>query len=76
MRQFNICITNCCVTIQNRVNLDDFVSKSKQRKLLNQNLFQNLFKVKAVQDRPKKIRKVRQFYNCITNCFMTIQKKG
>ena len=46
---------------------------SKQQKLLNQNLFQNILKVKAVQNRPQNIRKVRQFYICITNCFMTIQ---
>ena len=76
MRQFNIWITNCCVTIQNRVNFADFVSNSKQRKLLNQNLFQNIFKVKAVQNRPQNIRKVRQFYICKTNCFMTIQNRA
>ena len=51
VRQFNICITNCCMTIQNRVNFADFVSNSKQRKLQNQNLFQNIFKVKAVKNR-------------------------
>ena len=61
------------MTIQNRVNFADFVSNSKQRKLLNQNLFQNIFKVKVVQNRPQNIRKVRQFYICITNCFVTIQ---
>ena len=39
VRQFNICINNCCMTIQNRVNFADFVRNSKQRKLQNQNLF-------------------------------------
>ena len=39
------------MTIQNRVNFADFVSNSKQRKLQNQNLFQNIFKVKAVKNR-------------------------
>ena len=29
---------------------------SKQQKLLNQNLFQKIFKVKAVQNRPQNIR--------------------
>ena len=76
MRQLNIWISNCFVTIQNRVNFADFVSNSKQRKLLNQNLFQNIFKVKAVQNRPQNIRKVRQFYICKTNCFMTIQNRA
>ena len=63
------------MTIQNRVNFADFVSNFKQRKLLNQNFFQNIFKVKVVQNRPQNIRKVRQFYICITNCFMTIQNR-
>ena len=63
------------MTIQNRVNFADFVSNFKQRKLLNQNFFQNIFKVKVVQNRPQNIRKVRQFYICITNCFMTIQSR-
>ena len=41
LRQFNICITN---TNTNTItNFDDFVSYSKQRKLLNQHLFQNIF---------------------------------
>ena len=61
------------MTIQNRVNFADFVSNFKQRKLLNQKFFQNIFEVKAVQNRPQNIRKMRQFYICITNCFMTIQ---
>ena len=55
MRQLNIWITNCCVTIQNRVNFANFVRNSKQRKLPNQNLFQNIFKVKAVQNRVQNI---------------------
>ena len=41
----------------------------------NQNFFQNIFEVKAVQNRPQNIRKMRQFYICITNCFMTIQNR-
>ena len=61
------------MTIQTRVNFADFVSNFKQRKLLNQHFFQNIFKVKVVQNRPQNIRKVRQFYICITNCFITIQ---
>ena len=61
------------MTIQNRVNFADFVSNFKQRKLLNQKIFSNIFFVKAVQNRPLNIRKARQFYICITNCFMTIQ---
>ena len=63
------------MTIQNRVNFADFVSNFKKRKLLNQNFFQNIFEVKAVQNRPQNIRKMRQFYICITNCFMTIQNR-
>ena len=59
----------------NRVNFADFVSNSKLRKVQNQNLFQNIFYVKAVQNRPQNIRKVRQFYICTTNCFMTIQNR-
>ena len=43
MRQFFICINNCFTTVQNRVNFADFVSNSKQSKLLNQNFFQNIF---------------------------------
>ena len=50
------------MTIQNRVNFADFVSNSKQRKLLNQNVFQNILKVKAVQHRAQNIRTVSQFY--------------
>ena len=61
------------MTIQNRVNLADFVSYSKQRKLQNQNLFQNIFLVKSVQNRAQKIKKVRKFYIFITNCFMNVQ---
>ena len=34
---------------------------SKQQKLLNQNLFQNIFKVKAVQIRPKILGKWGNF---------------
>ena len=60
------------MTYQNRIIFADFVCNSKQRKLLIQNLFQNIFKVKAVQNRALNIRKVRSFYVCITNCFMTI----
>ena len=37
---------------------------SKQQKLLNEIYFQNIFKVKAVQNRPKNIRKVRLFNIC------------
>ena len=73
VKQFNICITNCFITIQNRVDFDDFVSNFKQIKLLNQKNFLYIFKVKAVQNRPQNIRKVKQFYICITNCFMAIQ---
>ena len=47
---------------------------SKQPKLLNQSLFQNILNLKAAQNRHKNIRKVTQFYICITNCFMTIQR--
>ena len=54
------------MTIQNRVNFTDFVSNFKQRKLLNQIFFQNIFKEKAVQNRPLNIRKARQFNICIT----------
>ena len=39
------------------------------------NFISNIFNVKAVQNRPQNIRKVRQFYICITNCFMTIQNR-
>ena len=63
------------MNIQNRVNFADFVSNFKQRKLLNQKFFLNIFKVKAVQNRPQNIRKARQFYICIINCFMTIQSR-
>ena len=57
------------------VNLADCVSNSKQRKHLIQNLFQNIFQVKVVQNRAQNIRKMRQFYTCITNCFMAIQNR-
>ena len=50
VKQFNICITNCFITIQNRVDFDDFVSNFKQIKLLNQKNFLYIFKVKAVQN--------------------------
>ena len=36
------------MTIQNRVNFADFVSNFKQRKLLNQKFFQNIFESKDV----------------------------
>ena len=55
--------------VQNWVNSVNFVILySKHQKLLNQNVFQNIFKVKAVQNRPQNIWKVRQFYICLFIC--------
>ena len=61
-------------TVQNWVHFANLVSNSKQQTLLDQKLIQNIFNVKAVQNIPQSITKVRQFDICITNCFMTIQK--
>ena len=48
------------------VNFANFVSNS-----IKQKLFQNSFKIKTVENRPKNIRNVSQFY-----IFITIAVKG
>ena len=46
------------MTIQNMYSFANFVSNCKQRKVLTQKIFQNILKVKTVQNRPHNIRKV------------------
>ena len=52
----------------------NWVNFAKLQTAENQNVFQNILKLKAVQNRPQR-REVRQFYICIPNYFMTIQNR-
>ena len=45
-------------------------SKSSRYKASEPKVISNILEVKAIQNRPLNIRKVRQFYICISNCLV------